>query len=187
MMRFLFCYMVAGILFSLQGYSHPQRDIPDSTYLLNYNPDDDTEERYVYGLHLDENPYFKEGKQVLIDWFQANVSYPDELLDHNLRMNCHLAVVADTLGRISLEKMVCSIPEHIITGETYPKLRDSIARRMDKEILKAMDSFPLCEPGKRRGKKVAVHFFLTFLFNLSVEQQKRVALEPLCISIPPLR
>ena len=186
MMRFLFCYMVAGILFSLQGYSHTQRDIPDSTYLLNYNPDDNTEERYVYGLHLDENPYFKEGKQVLIDWFQANVSYPDELLDHNLRMNYHLEVVADTLGRISLEKMACTI-KHIITGETYPKLRDSIARRMDKEILKAMDSFPLCEPGKRRGKKVAVRFVLTFLFNLTIAQQKYVSSKPLDIPIPPSR
>ena len=187
-MRFFFFYMVAGILFSLQGYSHTQREIPDSTYLLNYNPSDDTGGGWLpYGFYLDENPYFKEGKQVLIDWFQANVNYPDELLDHNLRMNYHLEVVADTLGRISLEKMVCSIPEHIITGETYPKLRDSIARRMDKEILKAMDSFPLCEPGTRRGEKVAVRFFLTFLFNLSVEQQKGVALEPLCIPIPPLR
>ena len=186
-MRFLFCYMVAGILFSLQGYSHTQRDIPDSTYLLNYNPSDDTGGWHFYGVHLDENPYFKEGKQVLIDWFQANMNYPDELLVHKLRMNYYLAVVADTLGRISLEKMACSIPKHCITHEEYPLLKDSIARRMDDEILKAMDTFPWCEPGKRRGKKVAVHFVLTFLFNPSVNQQKDVFLRPLDVLIPPSR
>ena len=186
-MKFLFCCMITSILFCLQGYSHTLIDCPDSTYLLNYNPDADSVGRHFYGVYLDENPYFKEGKQVLIDWFHTNVNYPDELLVHNLRMNYYLAVVADTLGQISLEKMACSIPKHCITNEKYPLLKDSIARRMDDEILKAMDTFPWCEPGKRRGKKVAVHFVLTFLFNPSVNQQKDVFLRPLDVLIPPLR
>ena len=159
MMRYLF-YCI-GILFGLQGYSHMLGNIPDSAYVLNYHLNNDTTGGYFYA-YLDEKPYFKD-KQDLVDWFNANVNYPDELLVHNLRMNYYLDVVADTLGRISLEKIACSIPKHNITGEVHPLLKDRIARRLDDEILKSMDTFPVCEPGRHRGQKRVVRFVLIFL------------------------
>ncbi len=184
-MRYSFCYIAISILLSLQGYSHTLRNIPDSTFSLNYYPHDTTG-IYFYDSYLDEKPYFKEGKQGLINWFHTNINYPSEVLVHNLKMNCYLFVVADTFGRISLEKITCSIPKHRITGKTYPILRDSIAQRLEGEILKSMNSFPVCEPGKHQGKKRIVHFVLIFLLNPSVNQEKGASLNPLAIPIFPL-
>lgn len=182
-MRYLFCCI--GILFGLQGYLYALGDMPDSTYLLNHNPNDDTTGGYFYGAYLDENPYFKD-KQDLINWFNANVTFPDELLVRNLRMNCYLDVLADTSGVISLKKIFCGIPKHNIIDESYPMLKDSIARNLEDEILKAMDTFPVCEPGKHRGKKRVVHFVLTFLLNPTDSQQQGASSNPLVIPLSPL-
>lgn len=185
-MKYLFYYIAIGILLSLQGYSYTLKNIPDSAYLLNYYPND-TIGLYFYNSYLDEKPYFKEGKQSLINWFHTNINYPSELVIHNLKMNYYLSVVADTFGRISVEKTACSIPKHKITGETYPTLRDSIAQRLEVETLKSMNSFPVCEPGKHRDKKRDIHFVLTFLLNPSVNQQKGASLKPLDIPVFPLK
>ena len=185
-MRCLFCYIIIGILLSSQGYSHMQRDVPDSTNLLAHCPNDDTTGVYFYGPYLDENPYFKEDKQALINWFHSNVNFPDELLARNLRMNYYLAVVADTLGKISLERTACGIPKHNITDEAYPLLRDSIARWLDDEVLTSMHTFPVCEPGRHRGKKQVVHFVLIFLFNPTATQQKGLSSKPLVVPLFPL-
>lgn len=182
-MKTSFCYIVIGILLSSQGYSCTL-NIPDSTFIVDYYPND-TAGIYCYESCLDEKPYFKGGKQVLIDWFHSHVNYPSELLVHDLKMNYFLFVVADTFGKISLEKTACGIPKHKITSEAYPILRDTIAHRLDDEILKSMETFPICEPGKHRSKKRVVHFVLIVMFNPSVNQQK--ASDPLAIPIIPLR
>lgn len=185
-MKYSFCYIAIGILLSLQGYSHTLRNMPDSTFLLNYYPNDTTG-IYFYNSYLDEKQYFPNGKQSLINWFRTNINYPSELLlVHNLKMNCYLSVVADTFGRISLEKIAYSIPKHKITGETYPILRDSIARKLNSEILKSINTFPVCEPGKHRGAKRAIHFVLTYMLNPSVNQQKAASLKPLDIPVFPM-
>lgn len=175
-MRLQLSYIIfiAGLLLNHRGYSQCENENLDSFPYLEY------------GSYLDKKPCFEKGKEALINWFNANINYPPALAEHKLQVNFYVKVVADTNGRIYLIKTFCSKIRNESTKENCPLLHDSIARTLNREMVRLIGIFPEFVSGWHAGKKRKVSFIFTLKFNPNIAPEKFIATsDPFIIPIYP--
>jgi TonB family protein len=95
----------------------------------------------------------------------TTLQYPEEAVKKNIQGKVFLQFIVDTDGKVKDAKVVRSA--------------DPL---LDKEALRTVSNSPVWEPGKQRGKKVAVQFTMPVVFKLQDEAMENMQDETVVVS-----
>lgn len=77
--------IITTLLINTRGFSQFEKEHIDSMTYLEYNS------------YLNEKPYFEQGKEALINWFNDNINYPPLFSEHHLQVNFYFKAIVDTI------------------------------------------------------------------------------------------
>jgi len=108
------------------------------------------EEKGVF-LEVEDMPTFQgDGVASFRNYVQKQLEYPDKAAKKELEGTSYISFIIDKQGRVSEAEVVKS---------AHPLL--------DQAALKVVENSPRWEPGREKGKKVAVKFTMPIVFRLS--------------------
>jgi len=103
-------------------------------------------------LIVEEMPTFQGGKiDEFRKWVQSNIKYPEEAKQKKISGTVYISFIVDTTGKA-----------------VEPQIVRSADPLLDAEVMRAIRSAPLWNPGKQKGKLVNVKFSIPIKFLLGV-------------------
>lgn len=128
--------------------SVPQKAYPDDSYSKSSSIPQKKEESHVFTL-VEESPKFPGGDEARTKYLSSNVIYPQEARAKGIEGTVYMTFIIEEDGSVTDVKVLRGVNELI-----------------DKAALDAVSGMPKWEPGKQKGKPVAVQFNMPIKFSL---------------------
>ena len=149
------------------GYASQEDDVIEAKSIkLPTEKKEESEEQVIFQV-VEEMPSFPGGMKECMIFLAKNIKYPVEAQKAGIEGRVIVQFVVDKDGSITDTKVVRGVSPEI-----------------DAEALRVLDVMPKWNPGKQRGKAVAVKYTLPMMFRLQKQEPKK---EPSVVSVVSIK